>query len=157
MTVVIDKAEHLSRYQVWRYDPYHYCLEVLIERYVLWLRRRNQTGDVMAEVRGGKHDRRLERSFTHLHKTGSSFVKQMHFERHLTSASLKMKPKSANVAGLQIADLLAHPSAGYIRHIIHTAPAPSGFAARITQILIDQKYYRSESGKIDGYGVKWLP
>src|SRR5215213_3433294 len=36
MTVVIDKWEHLERYQEWRYDPYHYCLNVLLERFVLW-------------------------------------------------------------------------------------------------------------------------
>lgn len=34
MTVVIDKLEHLERYQVWRFDPYHYCLQCLVERYV---------------------------------------------------------------------------------------------------------------------------
>lgn len=35
LTAVIDKLEHLQRYQVWRFDPYHYCLTVLVERYVL--------------------------------------------------------------------------------------------------------------------------
>src|SRR5947199_6954520 len=29
LTVVIDKREHLEKYTVWRYDPYHYCLEIL--------------------------------------------------------------------------------------------------------------------------------
>ena len=35
MTVVIDKLEHKRRYEKWRYDPYHYCLAVLVERYAL--------------------------------------------------------------------------------------------------------------------------
>lgn len=26
ITVVIDKLDHLTRYRVWRHDPYHYCL-----------------------------------------------------------------------------------------------------------------------------------
>lgn len=38
-TVVIDKFEHQQRYTVWRHDPYHYCLEVLVERFVRWLER----------------------------------------------------------------------------------------------------------------------
>lgn len=36
ITTVIDKLEHERRYSVWRYDPYHYCLAVLVERYSLW-------------------------------------------------------------------------------------------------------------------------
>ncbi|MBM4117973.1 DUF3800 domain-containing protein [bacterium] len=53
ITVVIDKREQVERYQTWRYDPYHYCLKVLLERYVLWLGRNRAQGDVMAESRGG--------------------------------------------------------------------------------------------------------
>ncbi|MCI0513574.1 DUF3800 domain-containing protein [candidate division KSB1 bacterium] len=34
ITVVIDKKQ----YSVWRFDPYHYCLRVVIERFVLFLR-----------------------------------------------------------------------------------------------------------------------
>lgn len=30
-TVTIDKREHLNTYAVWHYDPYHYCLRVLVE------------------------------------------------------------------------------------------------------------------------------
>jgi hypothetical protein len=40
LTVVIDKLEHQQRYRTWRFDPYHYCLTVMVERYVLWLRQK---------------------------------------------------------------------------------------------------------------------
>ncbi len=53
ITTVIDKLEHQRRYTAWRYDPYHYGLAVLAERYIFWLEQRNATGDVMAESRGG--------------------------------------------------------------------------------------------------------
>ena len=36
ITVVIDKREHKERYTVWQFQPYHYCLTVMLERYVLW-------------------------------------------------------------------------------------------------------------------------
>jgi hypothetical protein len=39
-TTVIDKLEHKRRYSVWRYDPYNYCLHMILERYVMWLERR---------------------------------------------------------------------------------------------------------------------
>jgi hypothetical protein len=34
ITVCLDKKAHKENYQTWRYDPYHYCLAVLLERYV---------------------------------------------------------------------------------------------------------------------------
>ncbi len=59
ITAVIDKREHLDRYQQWVYDPYHYCLMVILERYVLELHGRGQRGDVMAESRGGSEESSL--------------------------------------------------------------------------------------------------
>ena len=32
ITVVLDKQTHAKRYKEWRYDPYHYCMSVLLER-----------------------------------------------------------------------------------------------------------------------------
>jgi hypothetical protein len=45
-----------SPYQVWRYDPYYYCLALLLERFTFFLEQRNAVGDVLAESRGGKED-----------------------------------------------------------------------------------------------------
>lgn len=56
ITTVIDKLEHRQRYQAQRFDPYHYCLHVILERYVMWLQRKNATGDGMAESRNRKED-----------------------------------------------------------------------------------------------------
>ncbi len=110
ITVTIDKLEHNQRYQVWRFDPYHYCLTVMVERYLLWLKIQNAVGDVMAESRGGKPDIRLKDSFQRVFTNGSDFVTPEMFMTYLTSKQLKMKPKSDNIAGLQLADLIAHPS-----------------------------------------------
>ena len=38
-TVVIDKREHKAKYAVWQFQPYHYCMTVMLERYVQWLQR----------------------------------------------------------------------------------------------------------------------
>ena len=53
MTVVLDKKQHKEQYLVWRHDPYHYCLKVLVERFVRFLESKGAVGDVMAESRGG--------------------------------------------------------------------------------------------------------
>lgn len=157
ITAIIDKQEHLRRYKIWRHDPYHYCLEVLLERYALWLHYRSTSGDVWGEVRGGKHDKRLEKSFARLHQNGTTFVRPEILQAHLTSGRIKLRPKSSNVAGLQIADLLAHPSALYARDQKFHDVNPGAFAAQIIDMLVRARYNRSARGRIDGYGLKWLP
>src|SRR5579883_1661964 len=158
ITVVIDKLEHLNRYTVWRYHPYHYCLEVLVERYVNFLRTGTRKGDVMAEARGGKPDMRLEKAFARLYDNVTDNISRGLIQRVITSKKLKIKPKSANVTGLQVADMFAHPSAMYVRALHSAGVAPDRFGANIVQLLLESKYRRSGwSGKIEGYGIKWLP
>jgi len=157
ITAVIDKLEHQQRYETWRFDPYHYCLTVLVERYVLWLKETGQTGDVMAESRGGKEDRRLKASFERVFGKGSDFIKPEVFEAHLTSRQLKVKPKSNNIAGLQLADLIAHPSFRAFQARRNNQALPDNFGGQIAQILENEKLHRSSQGKIEGWGRKWLP
>lgn len=158
ITAVIDKLEHLNRYSVWRHDPYHYCMEVLAERYVLFLRGVNSCGDVMGEVRGGKFDRRLESAFGRLYQHGNGHIPAARFQEHLTSKRLKLKPKHENIAGLQLADILAHPSALNMRaQRVHDVQ-PTGFGAHVVQVLEDLKYRRNPyTGVVYGWGTKWLP
>ena len=70
ITVCIDKKAHRDAYTIWRYDPYHYCLAILLEKYVLFLQRINSTGDVMAESRGGKEISVLKSHFVGFGKVG---------------------------------------------------------------------------------------
>ncbi len=156
-SVVIDKLEHQQRYQVWRFDPYHYGLLVLVERFVLWLRRHNQVGDVMAESRGGKEDRRLKDSFERVYDSGSQFVNRQEFAARLTSGQLKVKPKSNNIAGLQLADLIAHPSYKATLARRQGQELPQNFGGQIAAILERDKYDRDPDGQIEGWGRKWLP
>ena len=44
ISVCIDKKKHKETYSTWRYDPYHYCLAVLLERFVFFLQRVNAQG-----------------------------------------------------------------------------------------------------------------
>lgn len=156
ISVTIDKQEHQERYKTWKFDPYHYCLTVMIERYGLWLKERNVVGDVMAESRGGKEDIRLKASFERAYIKGSEYVTSETVAAYLTSKQLKIKPKSNNIAGLQIADLIAYPSSRVIlAHRAHQ-PLPDNFGGQIGRIL-ESKYVRSFSGRIDGWGRKWLP
>ena len=116
ITVCVDKRKHKETYTTWRYDPYHYCLEVMLERYIFFLDAMNGIGDVMAESRGGKEDRRLKDAFNELYLKGNNFITPERLKQRLTSCQLKVKNKANNIAGLQLADLLAHPSRNEILH-----------------------------------------
>lgn len=157
MTVVLDKKQHKEQYLLWRYDPYHYCLKVLVERFVLFLESKDAVGDVMAESRGGKEDMRLKKSFHRVYEEGTEFVHAEKFKAYLSSSQLKAKPKSNNIAGLQIADLVAYPS--YKRMLFQKGKVEKvgQFGERIVDILENYKYYRGLSNRLWGYGKKWLP
>lgn len=157
LTAVIDKLEHQQRYQVWKFDPYHYCLTVIVERFVLWLRRQQASGDVMAESRGGREDMRLKASFARVCEQGSDFLRAVDFTDHLTSIQLKVRPKVNNVSGLQLADLIAHPSYRCTLARRQKEALADNFGGQIARILENSKYDRSPQGRIDGWGRKWLP
>lgn len=156
ITVLIDKKEHRNTYKQWKYDPYHYCLAVLLERYVFFLEDNNLIGDVMVESRGGKDDKRLKKSFSKIYNEGTDYIDKYRFEKKLTSKQLKAKPKNANISGLQLADLIAHPSKKDILLDYELIKNNKNvFGDRIID-TIKNKYY-SKYNKVLGYGKKKLP
>src|SRR5918998_5571340 len=142
-TVVIDKWEHVERYQEWAAHPYHYCLEILLERYQRWLHRMNAVGDVMAESRGKREDFALAVEYTKIWRNGTDYISHKQMQECLTSKQLKLKPKSSDTCGLQFADLLAHPSYKWCLCSQNFEPPPSNFGGRIASVLEELKYYRS--------------
>ena len=156
VTVMIDKKEHKEKYQSWKYDPYHYCLAVLLERYIFFLKENNSVGDVMIESRGGKEDMRLKKSFCNLYNNGTEYVESKKFHLFLTSKQLKVNQKITNIAGLQLADLIAHPSRRQmLLHMEFIKKEKEVFGDKIISI-IQSKYYK-KGNKLYGYGLKKLP
>lgn len=153
ISVCLDKKNHMETYKTWRYDPYHYCLALLLERFVFFLEQNDSKGDGMAESRGGKEDTRLKDSFLRLWEKGTDYVSPERFYDVLTSKQLKVKPKSNNISGLQLADIIAHPSRNEIlkeNKLLEKEIAP--FARRVIKIL--QKKYYQRDGRI--FGKKFL-
>ena len=156
ISVLIDKLEHQNKYQTWKYDPYHYCMEIIIERFYFFLQNNNAVGDVMFESRGGKEDMRLKKSFSKIWDSGTHFIDSDGLQKILTSKQLKIQPKKLNISGLQVADLLAHPAR---RMMFRIKKIDEGkkfvFGEQIIEI-IKNKYYRAENS-FYGYGIKFLP
>ena len=157
ITILIDKKEHKEKYQSWKYDPYHYCLGVLMERYLFFLEEENDNvGDVMIESRGGKEDMRLKKSYSYLYSNGTEYIEAKKFHQFLTSKQLNVKQKITNIAGLQLADLIAHPSRRQmLLHMEFIKKEKEIFGDKIISI-IQSKYYK-KGNKLYGYGLKKLP
>jgi hypothetical protein len=111
----------------------------------------------MAESRGGKEDRRLKDSVEGIWQNGTDFVEGRRFQARLTSRQLKVKAKSNNITGLQIADLIAHPVFRAALAVQESKPWPDNFGGRVATVVEQFKYDRSPGGRIEGWGRKWLP
>ena len=130
-----------------------------MERFVLFLHYSGHRGDVMVERRGGKEDRKLKDSYARLYERGTDNIPPERWRECLTTRELKITPKTANITGLQLADLIAHPSRRELlieRQLLvddrHT------FGDQICAILRQSKYHRNlRTGQIAGYGKKLLP
>ena len=116
---------------------------------MFFLGRKRSPGDVMAESRGGKEDRRLKDSFARLWERGTDWVDPQQFRDRLTSKQLKVKTKANNITGLQVADLIAHPSRQEILFENNLAPnPPAPFAQKIISIL--KSKYDQHHGRVFG-------
>jgi hypothetical protein len=156
ITVLIDKFEHQTKYSTWRYDPYHYCMAIILERFHLRLKEVEAAGDMMFESRGGKEDMRLKESYKKIYEHGTDWVKATDIHDTLTTHELKIKPKSANIAGLQVADLVAYPLYRYaLKYYKIKDDGRETFNEKMLEVL--KPKIQKHENKIDGYGLKKLP
>jgi len=112
----------------------------------------------MAESRGRVEDRQLRAAYRHIYTNGTSFIRPEKFQRTLTTHDLKVEPKAANVAGLQLADLLAYPvKRACLAECGRLSVKPGTFGARVVQCVQDRFNRRLGTGEVKGYGMIWLP
>ena len=131
----------------------------MVERYVLWLQRQNLQGDVVAEPRFKKADKRLKSSFKSIWHNGTEHLPPHIVRKHLLSWDIIFSPKSANAAGMQLCDLLAYPSHKSMQYERNELIPPQDFGNQIVEILINKRYARNPKNRtlINGWGRKWLP
>ena len=158
IAVVIDKKTHIERYQESAFHPYHFCLGVILERYCGFLRFYNSKCDVLAESRGGTEDNQLKVAYRTIYTGGTQFRDHAFFQNVLTSKEIKLKPKIANVAGLQISDLIAYP----IKHEILiennriARTEEKSFGKKICEIMKRKYNMHLYTGRIAGYGKVFI-
>lgn len=153
--VVIDKKVHRDRYAAPK-QPYHYCLEAMLDRYCGWLNYVASVGDVAAEARGKREDRALMAAYQEVFENGTMMFPYPNCTMHrktLTSREIKIKPKKDNIHGLQLADLLAHPVKQDC--LIETGcweDTPRPFARQLLAACSDKFNQNRYQRKLWGYG-----
>jgi len=157
VSVSIDKHNHKKNYGYIGFEPYLYSIEVLIERYVMFLTDINSSGDVLIESRDKLKDRMLESGFRDLWKYGSPYQNSRKWQNRITSSSIKIVEKKMNENGLQLADLFAHPSRydTLLEYKIN-AEQTALFGKLVCTILRENKYITNWRGGIKGCGLKLL-
>jgi len=143
MTIVIDKLA-MRRMTHWKkMHPYHFLMEILIEKYARFLLDQMSTGDIMPEARKGKMDRALQEAFTEVRRTGTDYMTSAVIAGRIPVADLKFKSKRDNIAGLQLCDLIAHPSHQFVRRFHGwTQVQFPPFAERVMKFVHPYKYHR---------------
>ena len=154
--VVIDKKNHHERYSS-PFHPYHYCLAALLERYCGRLKDINAVGDVLAESRGKEEDLQLKQAYKHVFESGTWYFGRDHFQQTLTSKEIKIQAKSMNIAGLQLADILAYPiKQGMLIEKGLLGEARGTFGEQVRTISQTHFNWRTMNHQISGYGKVWL-
>lgn len=141
----IRKDRHLARYNTFARDPYMLSLHVLIERFCFEIGGVPGSGQMVAERRCPTLDHQLESAFLKLKVQGTQYLQASQIERRITG--LDLRPKSDNIAGLQLADLVATPIG---RHVI-------GKRDHEDYRIVEGKFRKDGRGNHLGYGLCVLP
>lgn len=148
IAVVILKQAHLDHYGDGARHPYHLSLEFIMERYSMLMNRKEKDaeGYMMAESRGLKEDDLLKRQFSNLKRFGTRYQPNLG-----NISTFWMEKKTANIAGLQIADLVAYPIAA---KVLRPDLEQKAFDVVIEKL---DKASANKGGGILGYGLKIFP
>lgn len=110
----VRKDQLSERYGPRAKNPYDLALVFTMERLIHFLEAQGETElPVVAEARGKNEDSDLERVFYQVMASGTFYIPAERFKA--LESPLVFRNKRDNVAGIQLADLCAHPCA---RHIL---------------------------------------
>lgn len=141
----IKKDEHLMRYGLNALDPYLLSLNVLIERFCFDITDAD-AGQIIAERRSPMLDNELELAWLNLKISGTQYLVGSDIQKRI--GQLTLRDKKANIAGLQLADLVISPIG---RYVIGKQP--------MKDWLIIESKFRRQPGHSDylGSGLIILP
>ncbi|OCP02211.1 MULTISPECIES: DUF3800 domain-containing protein [unclassified Ensifer] len=89
ITALIDKLGMVNQPRWQNQHPYHYLMEILLEKYTQFLERVDDIGDVMPEGRKGKKDTALQAEFAQVLQRGTYFVSAARMQKRIASPTLE--------------------------------------------------------------------
>lgn len=140
IATIIDKRQLNDRYTSPQ-NPYHLGLLFCLERASRLLEEKGQKGKlthILVEARGKKEDTELELEFRRIMDKAKT--------NGMAAFDLQFADKRANSAGLQIADLVAHPIG---RHYLNPSQKNRSYE------ILEKKFHRYPSH--GGKGLKIFP
>ena len=142
---LIDKKNHLQKYDLRAVDPYLLSLEILVEKFTIYLRENKDNGIIIAESRNPQLDNELNLSFLALKINGTRFVKAKEITERIKNFAIRKKGE--NIPGLQIIDSVVSPIGR--RYL--------GYKDYFDYRLIESKFRKNKEGKYWGFGMVILP
>ena len=110
ISVAIRKEKHRERYGKAAWNPYEMSMEFALERLVPLLEGFGEKAvTIVAEARGKREDRELERAFLKVVTYGNQYIPASRFK--VIQFRLQFAPKAMNIIGTQLADLAGFPVA----------------------------------------------
>jgi hypothetical protein len=154
IAVVLDKKTHTERYGKRAYRPYDYCFTLMAERFCYFLNRRHgAVGEIVAESRGKREDGELMEAWNKFYAKGTWYAKTATIHQCLASDALIFRKKHQNIAGLQLADLLAYDAT---REVLieneRKRDEPSGMYPHVKAAVASKWDRCHKSGRVTGYG-----
>ncbi|MDI3340145.1 MAG: DUF3800 domain-containing protein [Sphaerobacter sp.] len=141
---VIKKYVFHRRYGTKALDPYMFSLEVLVERFCYELGNRRGAGRMVAEKRNSILDSQIDLAWRRLKVEGTRYLQAATLRNRIID--LELRPKRDNLAGLQLADLVASPIGRFVL----------GKPTREDWRIVESKFRRRD-GDYRGAGLVVLP
>lgn len=147
---VVKKDKHLAKYGTKALDPYMLSLTILVERFLFECG--SVGGAVVAESRGGTFDNALELAFLDLKIRGTEYLSATKIRSRIHSFSIRNKKE--NIAGLQLADVLATPIG---RHVLGKRTYAVYCSEGNFFNTVKAKFRTNSKGEYEGMGLIVLP
>jgi len=144
IAAAINKLSHIPQYKA-PSNPYNLCFQFILERTIMYLGRSADSIILRAESRETHNDRELAKVYEKFRKEGNNFMKPDEIQRKIIDLSFNQKIQ--NIAGHQIADLVAYPIGKWV---LDKEKENKAFA------IIEPKFHR-KNGAYLNYGLKIFP
>lgn len=126
-------------------NPYELCFQFILERAIMYVGHKEDTMILRAESRETHNDKELATIFEKFKKNGNNFIKSEEVKRKITDLSFNQKTQ--NIAGHQIADLVAYPIG---KKVLDSEKENLAFD------IVEKKFHR-KNGSYENYGLKVFP